>query len=390
MWGLSRIGYSPSIEWTDWAVFQLQRKVAAGQNASSLDGAWEAATCISEDEDRAESDRNSMDEIHLQLNSAEVSNSSGSAPDPLLPPVSSHSSQSHLEARQLVFLLQGLSRLDPSSESTMQWMEDLVNNVLAEAAQRGDLCPRDLAYTLWTAGHLSRPTKLRVQRLTHRLDSEPLTEKRSTASLRPLNPPTIQPLLSLSHRSAKVLLQSCRTNFHRFTPGQLSMTAYGALALGVRPDPDWIDALLEASLSLGLSRYTDRDLTLLVNAGGRLKARHATQSQSQRWGLSVMGELKRRAGRLNPEHVLASFLGLSALGELRQSDTGLAAWDRSWLPAFVISVAPSLLAMQPWQLELSYNAAISLEPEMSGVWGTNFTYLLQRSAFPKQIHEQVS
>jgi hypothetical protein len=161
------------------------------------------------------------------------------------------------------------------------------------------------------------------------------------------------------------------------------MTAYGALALGVRPDPDWIDALLEASLSLGLSRYTDRDLTLLVNAGGRLKARHATQSQSQRWGLSVMDELKRRAGRLNPEHVLASFLGLSALGELRQIDTGLAAWDRSWLPAFVISVVPSLLAMQPWQLELSYNAAISLEPEMSGVWGSNFTDLLQRSSISK-------
>ena len=345
----------------------------------NLDASWEAASSRA-----AEGGREDLIQIKMDHGTLQYPDFSGSILSSVSPRTVSYSS-SCLEARQLVFLLQGFSRLAPSSESTLQWLEELVNNVLAEAAMKGQLSARELAYTLWAAGHLSRPEKYQNQtiRTIRGLSNQHagITDSRQKmkSDYRALRPPH-RPLLSLSHQSAGALLQACCKCFSSFTPGQLAMTAYGVLLLGFHLDAGWVDTLLETSLSSGLPRYSDHNLTLLVNAGGRLKARTTASSQSRRWVRCVMGELELRAERLSPEQVLASLLGLAALGEQRHgSDTNEATADRTWLVSFINNVKPTLTAMQPWQLELSYNSAISLQPELSGLWGSNFIILLQSS-----------
>ena len=415
VWGLARVGYSPSTEWTDWIVLQLQQKVAERQN-TYWDGSWEAMNSGSEDEDFqiGPSDQNWLDQRprNLDVTPGSASGTSLVACD--------SSDLRPLNARQLVYLLQGLSQLDPTSETVIQWMEELVNNVLAEAAFRGDLGPRELAYTLWAAGHLARPTR---QHLRVREPSQSRYEACSSANIsdndnwvkrrvassseeKQVDDSRLryavqnhshrdghshtdrasQPILLLGHRSAKALLNACHKRFIDFTPGQLSMAAYGALLLRLQPDVQWVDALLDASLTLGLSRFSNRDLSLLVNAGGRLKARNAfSETQSHSWVHNVMDELRLRGEHLSPDHVLAALVGLAAFGELRQNDKAQDAIDRSWLPSFIIVVQPSLAAMHPWQLELSYKSATSLQPEMSVVWGANFSSLFQNSSLRKEM-----
>lgn len=384
------MGYCPSAEWVDWVLVQLQRKLtAAGQRGSRWDGSWDSG----EEEEEMGAGRAWLDSAPPPVAAARDRGRLGT--DSLASP----DSGSRQDLQQQLLLLRCLPRLAPGSEAVVQWMEELVNGPLTEAALRGELSPQDLAHSLWSAGHLANPMPLTRQGRAEASTPAPVGLKgiplvaaagasvgfsrggrRSSAPAPP--PPAQRHRMVLSRRSGAVLLSACHHSFMGCTALQLGMAAYGVLLLGLTPSRTWLEDLVAASLALGLPRYSDRELSLLVNAAGRLLARQSLHPPRQ-WKHGIIVELGHRAPQLQPAHVLGMLLGLSAMGDGLADDPLLAHEGEAstrrpnGLSSFIYAVSPSLLAMPSWQLELSYQAAISLQPEMAGVWGQNFQEVLQ-------------
>ncbi len=276
-------------------------------------------------------------------------------------------------------------------------------------------------------------------------------ERQAPRSERQRVPHLRRPRMSLDRRSTSALLAACQRSFAEFSPGQLAMAAYGVLLLGIRPGQAWLHALLSASTSLGSRRddrgghdglgpapvrtgtgsmsvrtgtesgpaetglglFTDRELSLLLNAAARL----GDSWPSAQWVEAAVQEVGRRAGRLQPDALLGTLLGLAALAGSGSgsgssepdhdseaggsgSGSGSGAPDRDhseaectqaqaspageaalldspeWLASFVSRSATGLSAMAPWQLELAYSAAAGWRAELAGVWGPNFQLVL--------------